>query len=188
MRNTLHSSQYQDTHSGLPGSKCNIEATTSCLIESAQTGATTFPGLEVACSGLCSMRCPHPYFHRPPDILQNEWKKLQDQLEQLRTLSDNWNGLGSEAPNGLALWNAQTIFDVLHEVGMVPYQIAASAEEGVSFSFVKDEKYALIECYNDGDILVAFSDSNGKRSIWMIDNTNKEIKDALERIGIYVYE
>jgi len=122
------------------------------------------------------------------DVTCGKWLSVMLDLRKMRHLNDNWNGLGSAPPNSHAIWNAQDVISILHKVDFAPSQISPSAEEGVGISFVKGDKYAIIECYNDGDIAVAFSDGQGKTDIWEIGTSNSEIKETIDRLVAYLDE
>jgi hypothetical protein len=112
--------------------------------------------------------------------------RLSQQLEEMKDLSDNWNGYGSAAPNAIAFRTATNILFVLHQLGFSPTQIAPSAEEGIGFFFVKEEKYAFIECYNDGEIVIAMSNRQGERQVREVGTSVQEIKEALDLLRIYI--
>jgi hypothetical protein len=107
--------------------------------------------------------------------------KFQNQLKSFRTLKDNWNGYGSSAPNSIALINSQTVLDILHQMNFPPMAIAPSAEDGIAISFTKANKNAIIECYNDGDILAITYKGAKELELMEIGDSTSEIAEALDR-------
>jgi hypothetical protein len=113
--------------------------------------------------------------------------KFQDQLKSLRSLKDDWNGYGSLAPNNIALINSQTVLDILHQMKFSPMAIAPSAEDGIAISFAKAKKNAIIECYNDGDILAITYKGAEEPELMELGDSTSEIAEALDRIYIFLY-
>lgn len=107
--------------------------------------------------------------------------KFQNQLRSLRNLQDDWNGYGSKAPNSIALINSQTVLDILHQMNFPPMAIAPSAEDGIAISFAKANKNAIIECYNDGDILAITYKGAEEPELMEIGDSTSEIAEALDR-------
>lgn len=106
-----------------------------------------------------------------------------DSLKYMTTLRDNWNGYGSERPNGLAREAAEAVLLATPSV-RIPDRIAASAQGGIGIFFYNREKYADIECFNNGEILGTTVTGNGEPDIWPF--TSSEIKGALEKIGTFL--
>jgi|GEM_PF-6689583 hypothetical protein len=89
-------------------------------------------------------------------------------LEFLRTLEDNWDSYDAEAPNKNAFDKAQKTIDYLQMVNFPPTKIVPSVEGGLSLLFVRGEKYAEIECDNDGDVICGLSDRKNDPILWEI--------------------
>lgn len=111
---------------------------------------------------------------------------FKNQLDKMRGLEDNWNGLGSAAPNATAFRNLDDLMLIFHEMNFIPSQISPSAEEGIGISFLKDEKYAIIECYNDGNILIAFTKGSNDPIVWEVRTTDSSMKSAILRVSSYI--
>lgn len=107
-------------------------------------------------------------------------------LEEIANLSDDWDSCGTAAPNQASISNAMDILSILHETDLVPTQISPSVEEGIGISFVKGDKDAFVECYNDGEVLAVISDQQKERDIWQIRNSKEAFKRALETINIFI--
>jgi hypothetical protein len=103
-------------------------------------------------------------------------------LKEISTLYDDYDGQGTAAPNDIAIQNAMSVIDVLEEMNFVPDDLMPSVEEGVAFYLPGNGGYKFVECYNDGDILVVYSDRQGHDKIWQTGNTKEAIEDALKTL------
>jgi hypothetical protein len=112
--------------------------------------------------------------------------EFRKSLWRMQSLVDNWNSLGSAAPNQLSMHTTNRVLDVLYDMEVDPSAIAPSAEEGVGISFVKGEKHAILECYNDGSILAATYKDAGEPDIWDVGSSESEIKEAVEKISSFI--
>ncbi len=115
--------------------------------------------------------------------------RLRRQLDDLRSLPDNWNGYGSAAPNATAFHTVDEILFVLHEMELrlEPKAAAPSAEDGIALLFSEEDKEALIECSNEGEV-AAIVYRRGKDSLaWTIGDSRDEIREALQRIDAYIH-
>ena len=107
---------------------------------------------------------------------------LIKRLNEIYILSDNWDGQGTAAPNKLAYFHGREVIGVLSDINFVPAKLMPSAEEGIGFYFSNKNRYGFLECYNEGEIVVAMSNRNGYRKVWQIRDVIEEIKDALETL------
>lgn len=110
------------------------------------------------------------------------------QLESLKTISDNWNGFGSDAPNEDALNTARDILMTFYEEHFLPKSIviSPSAEEGVTFSISNGKKTAAIESFNSGEIIAVTYDGQDEPNAWEIIDSKKEITVAIGRIHEFI--
>lgn len=106
-------------------------------------------------------------------------------LNEICSLPDDWDGQGTAAPNKMACFHASEVIYALNEINLVPTKLMPSADEGIGFYFSKKNKYGLIECYNDGEIIVVMSDRKGYRKVTQVENT-AEIKDELETLRVFI--
>ena len=95
------------------------------------------------------------------DSDQSDWQRLFGKLEELRRLEPDWNGYGSIPPNATAEAHARNIMLELHKLNRIPERVVASADDGFGIYITSGKKYAMIECYNDGGIVIGFSDREG---------------------------
>jgi hypothetical protein len=102
---------------------------------------------------------------------------LIDQVESLKQIKNNWDTHGAEAPNQTILWNSRIILEMLFHLDLFPNDIVPSAEGGVGIVFKKDERYADIELFNDGDIIVTMSKKDGNPLVKEVETiTHQEIE------------
>ncbi|MBF0510555.1 MAG: hypothetical protein HQK57_16750 [Deltaproteobacteria bacterium] len=111
---------------------------------------------------------------------------LLRKLEEIHKLLPNWNGMGSDPPNSTAINAAKSVLEILHEINLPPSKIMASVEEGVAISFVKSNRYGMVECYNDGGVIILFPEAAGEPEIIEVGPSDLELKDALVRMRSYV--
>jgi hypothetical protein len=103
-----------------------------------------------------------------------------EQVQQLRSLPAEWESTGAAPPNADAIGLATRVLLTLSEMGVEPSHIDPSTGEGVCISFEAPERYADIECFNEGFMLAATSRDDGDSYVW--DVPPSEIEDALSRI------
>ncbi len=109
--------------------------------------------------------------------LEERYSKFYQQLKRLEELKSKWDGYSAEKPNNLAISKARNILNTLRELDISPRAILPSAEGGVAICFTEGNRYADIECFNDGDILIGLSDPQSSPKVYetSMDNINKEI-------------
>lgn len=113
-------------------------------------------------------------------------KSPEQPLDEMRRLPDNWNGYGSAAPNSIAFRTVEDVLFILHQMDFWPTQLEPSAEEGISLSFHSADKYAILECYNDGKICAAIYESDQEPQVWEVGNSIEEIRLSLDQINEFV--
>jgi hypothetical protein len=116
----------------------------------------------------------------------NVFSDLIKRLNEIRALTDNWDGQGTAAPNKKACFHAWNVIEVLDEMDFSPAKLMPSSDEGIGFYFSNKNKYGFVECYNDGEIVVAMSDRKGYRRAQQIGDTIAEIKDELETLKAFI--
>ncbi len=108
------------------------------------------------------------------------------QMEGMRNLSENWDGYGTIPPNATALRIAQDALDILYDIDLCPSNLSPSVEEGVTVSFHSDERYAVLECYNDGEICSAIYQGNVEPEVRDVGSSVIEIKEVLGLINTFI--
>ena len=120
------------------------------------------------------------------DLDQSDWQSLFGKLEKLRRLERDWNGYGSMPPNATAEAHAHDILLELLNLNRIPERVVASADDGVGIYIARGKKYAMIECYNDGGIVIGVSDSEGDIRNWEITPESHIIKTGLQEALVFL--
>lgn len=107
-----------------------------------------------------------------------------ESLKSMKSLRDDWNGMGSAAPSTFARLQAMEALEILLDKTFCPDKVVPSAEDGVAISFRKGDRYALVECYNNGEVAAATSVDGGRIDSWDVEPT--ELGDTLERIYDFI--
>jgi hypothetical protein len=116
-------------------------------------------------------------------IAQVETDKI---LEQLASLPVNWDSYGSEQPSAASLAAASDIARAFVDFGLIPDAIAPSAEGGVAICFVRNEKYADIECFNSGEILAVRYSSHDDPKAWPLQPNKVATDTAIRDFSTYL--
>ena len=109
-------------------------------------------------------------------------------LQNLASLSDNWDSYGAETPNDQAIYWAKAALQVLSDMEFPPKRITPSVENGVGISFISGERYGDIECFNTGEILAVTSDRQGKPHVWEVETTEQGLRSALSEIRDFLHK
>ncbi len=94
--------------------------------------------------------------------------ELQCRMNQLASLPANWDSLGTERPSQHAISAAAGIAESFISFGLVPDAIVPSPEGGVAVCFLRNQKYADIECLNSGEVLAVRYSSHDDPQAWAI--------------------
>lgn len=109
---------------------------------------------------------------------ENFFTKLFNKLEDFRDLKDDWDKDGAEAPNFASIDKSREILEIISGVNITPTNISPSVEGGISTYFIKDNKYADIECFNSGEVLTSKSDRVNEPEITELFNEDDVINFA----------
>ena len=107
-------------------------------------------------------------------------------LMQLAEWKENWDSYGAPAPNAAALANVLRIAKLMLASDLERASIVPSAEGGIGFSFSVDDRYADIECSNEGKFLGVRYIGMGTPVLIEIDGSEHSIQAALEKIREHV--
>lgn len=113
----------------------------------------------------------------------NRIAALSEQIEEMISLSTDWNGQGSEPPNEFAREVAKQIL-LTSTTLMAPDRVTPSAQGGVGICFTRNRRYGDIEVLNTGEILATTSDRRAVPEVWEVKPT--DLKGALDRIVHFV--
>jgi hypothetical protein len=112
--------------------------------------------------------------------------EFESQLRKLARLSRDWDTYGSEGPSQSAISAASTIGRALIKLGLVPDAVAPSSEGGIAICFLRNEKYADIECFNRGEILAVRYSSQDDPKAWSVPLQNVAIDATAKVISEYL--
>jgi hypothetical protein len=93
---------------------------------------------------------------------------------------------GAEHPDALALAWARYVLQRLQEDDLPPTRVVASAEGGIAICFVKGDKYADIECLNNGEMLGVTTNRRHRPSAWQIEPDGGAIARAVARVRMFL--
>ena len=115
--------------------------------------------------------------------IDDEWlTEAFRRLKSLASLEANWAQLTrASPPNETAVRNARRAIKVIAENNSKANYINASVEEGVCIAFRCDNLYADIECFNNGEMVVATSNGNGQHRVWEIES-DTQLAESVRRI------
>ncbi len=101
-------------------------------------------------------------------ILRSQYMRRMENLHTLvlqtgalGRVQPNWNSYGAEPPQVQAIHAAMGFLSLAARVDVLPTRSLPSAEGGVAFRFVADDKRALVEFLNTGAIEVMLYDEAG---------------------------
>jgi len=161
-----------------PSSGCTVQFSNGrvYILRTDQVGAVYYQ--DVSQSNLCEFKekCEREI------EFESEWyEKALAGLIKLRRMEDNWNGLGSPAPNDTAIEAAKRVVNLLSIIpDFQPDELTPSGSGGVALVF-SGAHYADIECFNNGEI-VAGLDIDGDHDIWDVEVTDAGILETAKRI------
>ena len=116
---------------------------------------------------------------------RSPWLK---ELDRLRTLPSNWDSYGAAPPNAGALSALTLVLGQVIRLGLKPTRIAPSAEGGAAVCFVRDGKYADIECFNSGEVLAVTSTVGGTPEVWQAGTGSDALTRSLKRVRSFLRE
>jgi hypothetical protein len=112
--------------------------------------------------------------------------ELDRTLEKLGSLSANWDSNGADKPAQTALANAASIGRAFIKKGLVPDALTPSSEGGVAICFMRNQKYADIECFNSGEVLAVRYSSTEDPYAWTIGTNAAAIDTTLQNFSKYL--
>ena len=112
--------------------------------------------------------------------------KWDPELDGLRKLRVGWDSYGAEPPNAAAISALRRILLHVSRAGLEPTKIAPSAEGGAAVCFVREDKYADVECFNNGDVLAVTSREGQDPEVWEVGAETHAVEQTLEKIRAYI--
>ena len=83
------------------------------------------------------------------------------ELAALDLLEDDWDSYGAERPRPHAIRNADLALEVLFDSNIVPQKVLPCADGGVTINIARRGDTVLIECFNDGDVVLGVQSASG---------------------------
>ena len=118
------------------------------------------------------------------------WGQTQEQegttIDALTKLQAGWDGYEAPAPNRQAATLAKFAIGIASAEGIIINRIVPAGEGGIALCFIHGEKYADIECLNDGETFSALSDGHEYREVVQVRATDHGLKKATQRIGKFL--
>lgn len=114
-------------------------------------------------------------------------------IMELLLLSDGWDSYNAPCPNEKSINTAKDVLNCLSRNELYPTKIMPSVEGGVYFLFTKSNKYADLECYNDGHLVASMSDSSDgmmEPITWYVhlgNNKKSNIDESIKKILSFLY-
>ena len=184
--------------------QCASRATTGNTLVLTSPGSQTIPlqrsnVLRIPESSIYPIPRPEQCFHWHQKLPLNDIENLQillskpwlneymQKLREFSRLGSDWDEYGAAAPNSHAIRNTEDILKKLYDANLSPSRMAPSVEEGVVMSFSNGHRYAVIDCYNDGPIVVGLSSKGSKPNVWEI-ISESDLDDAIERIETHLHD
>jgi hypothetical protein len=121
-------------------------------------------------------------------ISLNVFEGLEDSVDNLISVSPNWNSYGSPAPTLESIDRAKHILRVLRARLLEPERVLPSADGGVSFTFISDTiSRAAIESLNNGETYVLLYDLRGNSQTveWPTSHTDAQL-DLIGRVATHL--
>lgn len=120
----------------------------------------------------------------------NQKEKLKQKLLKLRLLDFENVQLDGKFPNLWSLQISDKILELMFKADIEPTEIEPSVDDGVCFSFLKNERYAEFEVLNDKSIVVMLKNykyGTGSTRVWEIEPVDpKKIESALKEIKTHI--
>jgi hypothetical protein len=106
-------------------------------------------------------------------------------MNQLASLPPNWDTFETERPSQQAIAAATGIAESFINFGLVPDAIVPSAEGGVAVCFLRNQKYADIECLNSGEVLAVRYSSQDDPQAWAV-RANVAPDETVQTVSQYL--
>lgn len=137
---------------------------------------------------------PHPFSAarrgtRFARRIMSAFEALKEKIESYSQLLPDWNSYGAVAPNSVSILASIESLQYMRVIGLMPKNLAPSAENGIGFTFENEEKFAHLEFFNDGMAVVLMDSGTAQdRQIWEfeIEESSEEMKSSLDRIKEWV--
>lgn len=120
-----------------------------------------------------------------PDQITEE--VAAEAFEDFRSLQAGWDGYNALAPNDIAVALARSVTDIAATEGLTVNHASPAGEDGIGLYFLRGDKYADIECLNDGTMFSSLMDwrgNNESNRVFQIDSDG--LRDAVRKIRAFL--
>jgi len=107
-------------------------------------------------------------------------------VRELASLRSNWDSYGAPAPTDRSVANATRVLNLLEPLNLDPTRILPSAEGGIGICFIQGNRYADIECSNEGEVLGVYYVGAQMPELLETDASDASVSAALERIRDHI--
>jgi hypothetical protein len=91
-----------------------------------------------------------------------------------------------EVPSEIAIQQSILALSIFKRHAALPSRITASLDGGVAICFVAGDRYADIECLNDGQILAVTTSRRERPVVWDVGGDQLSIEHACRRIRTFI--
>ena len=119
-------------------------------------------------------------------VLRFKKTEAQQNVLNLSGLKDGWDSYAAPPPNRTAIQKALHILDLLDMPDLLGVRILPSAEGGVGICFVRGDRYADLECSNDGEVFGIRHIGRQAPTLLPTDGSDISIVDAIREIRDHI--
>lgn len=119
-----------------------------------------------------------------PTLALSRASELLKAIECLKSLPVGWSPHDSDPPNKVAINTSRTVVNALVDINIIPAKVVPSAEGGVGIVIERGDRYANVECFNDGDVTAGFTDFASSPTVEFVEMT----KSGLQTLGSHIRE
>jgi len=112
---------------------------------------------------------------RKPDRSHTEFQRAHEALRRINTASFDYDRHGASPPNASAIAHAEMVLEALRQVDAYPSSIRPCPDDGVSLILIRKTGRATIDCYNNGEVVIACSRQSGPTHVEEVVADDSEI-------------
>jgi hypothetical protein len=109
-----------------------------------------------------------------------------DQVRDLEWLDQGWDSYNAPAPSRTSTQNASRVIAFIEGSDLAALRILPSADGGVALCFIRGDRYADLECSNDGEIFGVRYVGKETPSLLSTDSSDDSIRAALKLIQDHI--
>jgi hypothetical protein len=119
-------------------------------------------------------------------VLRFKKTEAQHKVLNLSVLKEGWDSYEAPPPNRAAIRKALHILNLLDGPDLLNVRILPSAEGGVGICFVRGDRYADLECSNDGEVFGIRHTGREAPTLIPTDGSDISINAALREIREHI--